>query len=185
MKELATLFISFFRIGILTFGGGMAMLPMLQAEVVDKHRWATEEELLNYYAVGQCTPGIIAVNTATFIGFKEKGIIGGITATLGVICPSMIIITLIAGVLTNFCDIAWVQSAFGGIRVAVCALVLNSIIKLWKAGVKNIFGILMFLLAFLSSGVLGISSVWVVIAAICIGNIYQTLMVKKTHKEGK
>lgn len=181
MKELKELFTSFFKIGIMTFGGGMAMLPMLQSEVVDHKRWTTEEELLTYFAVGQCTPGIIAVNTATFIGYKQKGISGGIIATLGVISPSILIIIVIASILTNICDNVWVQHAFGGIRVAVCALVFSAIVKLWKAGVKNVFGFLMFLLAFLCAGVFGISSVWVVLLAILAGNLYQLVVVRKSQ----
>ncbi|MBQ7866215.1 MAG: chromate transporter [Clostridia bacterium] len=108
MKVLFDLFRAFFTIGALTFGGGYAMLPMLEREIVTKHSWATNEELLNYFAIGQCTPGIIAVNTATFVGYKVKGVIGGIVATLGVVAPSMVIITIIAMVLENFMDIGWV-----------------------------------------------------------------------------
>ena len=94
MKKLLDLFLTFARVGGLTFGGGYAMLPILQREVVDKKKWATEEELADYYAVGQCTPGIIAVNVATFIGNTEAGILGGIFATLGVVFPSVVIISL-------------------------------------------------------------------------------------------
>ena len=121
MKLLWELFRSFFMIGAMTFGGGYAMLPMLEREIVNKHKWGTQEELLDYFAIGQCTPGIIAVNTATFVGHKVKGVWGGIAATLGVVSPSLIIITVIAMVLENFMDILWVQNAFAGIRVAVCA----------------------------------------------------------------
>ena len=97
MKELWSMFFAFARIGGLTFGGGYAMLPMLQREVVEKRGWATEEELMDYYAIGQCTPGVIAVNTATFIGQKYRGDLGGIVCTLGVVFPSLIIISLLAG----------------------------------------------------------------------------------------
>ena len=105
MKEYIDLVVTFFKIGIMTFGGGYAMLPMIQREVVEKRGWATEEEILNYYAIGQCTPGVIAVNTATFIGDKRKGILGGFLATLGVVMPSLIIISVIAAVLNNFAAI--------------------------------------------------------------------------------
>ena len=121
MKEFVNLFMAFFRIGAFTFGGGYAMLPMLQKEVVEKYHWATEDEIMDYFAIGQCTPGIIAVNTATFVGYKTRGIIGGIIATLSIITPSLIIITLIAAFLQNFADLAIVKYAFNGIRACVCS----------------------------------------------------------------
>ncbi|MBR4150885.1 MAG: chromate transporter, partial [Firmicutes bacterium] len=114
MNILLDLFLTFVRIGAMTFGGGITMLPILEREVVDNKGWATMEELMDYYAIGQCTPGIIAVNTATFIGQKQKGVIGGIVATLGLVFPSFVIITLIAAVLTNFAEIAAVKNAFAG-----------------------------------------------------------------------
>ena len=135
--ELLKMFLTFARIGGLTFGGGYAMLPLLQREVVEKYGWATEEELADYYAIGQCTPGIIAVNTATFIGQKRAGTVGGIVATLGVVFPSIVIISLIAGIITNFSELAVVKNAFAGIRVCVCVLILNSVIKLWKSAVVD------------------------------------------------
>ena len=108
MHELWELYRSFFTIGALTFGGGYAMLPMLERELVEKHRWVTQEEILNYFAIGQCTPGVIAVNTATFVGYKLRKVVGGIVATLGVISPSIVIIVTIAALLSNFMDIVWV-----------------------------------------------------------------------------
>ena len=135
MNELLNLFMAFFRIGAFTFGGGYAMLPMLQKEVVEKYHWATEDKIMDYFAIGQCTPGIIAVNTATFVGYKTKGIAGGIAATLGVICPSIIIITLIAAFLKNFADLAVVKYAFNGIRACVCVLIFNAVSKLAKKSV--------------------------------------------------
>ena len=137
MNIYIDLFITFARVGVLTFGGGMAMLPILEREIVDNKHWAELEELTDYYAIGQCTPGIIAVNTATFIGQKQKGISGGIIATLGLVFPSLVIITAIAAVLTNFAEIKAVQNAFAGIRVCVCALILNSVIKLAKSSIVD------------------------------------------------
>lgn len=128
---------TFFKVGICTFGGGYAMLPVLQREVVDNKHWVTQEEVLDYYAVGQCTPGIIAVNTATFVGYKHAGILGGILCSLGFVLPSLLIILSIAAVLQNFADIPAVQNAFSGIRVCVCVLILNSVVKLWSSAVKN------------------------------------------------
>ena len=124
MKTLIDMFITFAKVGVMTFGGGYAMLPILQREVVENKKWATEEELTDYFAIGQCTPGVIAVNTATFIGQKNKGILGGIVATLGVVFPSIIIISLLAGVIESFSHIAWVQNALAGIRICVCVLIL-------------------------------------------------------------
>lgn len=156
MKKLWNMFLTFARIGGLTFGGGYAMLPMLQREVVEKNHWATEEELADYYAIGQCTPGIIAVNTATFVGYRQAGIIGGIFATLGVVFPSIVIITVIAACLTNFADLKVVQYAFEGIRVCVCVLIFNAVQKLWKKSVVDQPTTVIFLLVFLVSAGLAV-----------------------------
>lgn len=169
MKLLWDLFFTFFRIGGLTFGGGYAMLPMLQNEIVEKRNWATEEELLDYYAVGQCTPGIIAVNTATFVGQKIKGFWGAVFATAGVVFPSLVIIAIIAGFIQSFSHLAWVQHAFAGIRVAVAVLVVNAVLKLWKSGIKDLLGIIIFIVTFVVSAVFSLSPVFVVIAAILVG----------------
>lgn len=118
--SLWLLFWTFAKMGVMTFGGGYAMLPILQREVIDNRGWATEEELMDYFAIGQCTPGIIAVNTATFIGQKLRGVAGGITATLGVVFPSLVIISLLAGLITSFSPLTWVQDAFSGVQVCVC-----------------------------------------------------------------
>jgi chromate transporter len=156
MKKLWTMFLTFARIGGLTFGGGYAMLPMLQREVVEKYHWATEEELADYYAIGQCTPGVIAVNTATFVGYKEAGIAGGIFATLGVVFPSIVIISIIAAFLTNFAELQVIQYAFEGIRVCVCVLIFNAVQKLWKKSVIDQPTTMIFLLVFLVSAGLAV-----------------------------
>lgn len=137
MPELIDLFLTFAKIGAVTFGGGYAMLPILQREIADNKNWATEDELLDYYAIGQCTPGIIAVNTATFIGFKNKGIVGAVAATLGLIFPSLIIIMIIAAFIQNFADYNVVKYAFCGVRVCVCVLILDAVLKLWKKAVVD------------------------------------------------
>lgn len=172
MKVLFDLFRAFFTIGALTFGGGYAMLPMLEREIVTKRSWATNEELLNYFAIGQCTPGIIAVNTATFVGYKIKGVIGGIVATLGVVAPSVVIITIIAMVLENFMDIGWVQNAFAGIRVAVCALITVSVVKLFKSNVKQHWHIALAIIAFVVVALLKLSPVYVVVACAVLSFIF-------------
>ena len=168
MNKLWELYIAWFKMGLFTFGGGYAMLPMIQRDVVEKKKWATEDEIMDYYAIGQCTPGIIAVNTATFVGYKIKGIAGGIIATLGVVSPSLIIITIIAAFLTNFQDILVVQQALSGIRISVCILMSVSIYKLAKKSVTNIFGITLCVLAFVMSYFTSVSTVLlVVVAGIC------------------
>ncbi len=127
------------------------MLPILQREVVEKRKWVTNEEIMDYYAIGQCTPGIIAVNTATFIGQKCAGNIGGIVATLGVVFPSLIIITLIAAFLQNFADLAIVKNAFAGIRICVSVLIINAVIKLWKSSVIDIATTIIFFVIFIAA----------------------------------
>lgn len=132
MKFLLELYGTFFRIGILTFGGGLTMLPMLKYEIVEKKNWTTEDELLDCYAIGQCTPGIIAVNTATYVGYKKAGVSGGIWATLGMISPSLVIITVVAAFMRQFMDNVWLQHALMGIRGIICALMLNTVLTLAK-----------------------------------------------------
>lgn len=171
MKELFDLFKTFCRIGGLTFGGGYAMLPMLQKEVVEEKEWLTNDELLDYYAVGQATPGIIAVNTATFVGYKLRGVIGAISATTGVVFPSIIIIMIIAKFLQNFSENLIVQHAFSGIRVAVGVLVLNAIITLFKKSVVDKAGIIIFIVTVLSGIVLNISPIYIVISAFLVGTV--------------
>lgn len=163
MKIYVELFLTFAKMGAFTFGGGYAMLPMIQSEIVEKKKWATEEEIMDYFAVAQCTPGIIAVNTATFIGFDQKKVLGAIIATLGVVFPSIIIILIIASLFHNFSDLVVVQNALGGIRVAVCVLILNAIIRLWKSGIKDIFGILVFLIALGVSVFTSLPTVFIVV----------------------
>ena len=140
MNIFADLFLTFAKVGVCTFGGGYAMLPILQREVVEKKGWATDEELTDYFAVGQCTPGIIAVNTATFIGYKYKGVLGGVLATLGVVFPSLVIITAIAAFLSNFADFPVVQHALAGVNAAVVALIASSVVKLAKSNLKDEIG---------------------------------------------
>jgi len=169
LKDYFKLFITFAKIGALTFGGGYAMLPMLQRELVQNNSWATEEELLDYYAVGQCTPGIIAVNTATFVGMKLYGIPGAVVASLGIVFPSVVIIMLIASVLENFASIPAVKSAFAGIRVCVVVLILNSVIKLYKSAVKDKVGLVIFAGVLILSIFLDISPVIFVILSAAAG----------------
>lgn len=175
MTKISDLFTSFFKIGILTYGGGLAMLPMLKREVVEHQHWTTEEELLDVYAISQCTPGIIAVNTATYIGYKERGITGGIFATLGVISPSLLIICLVASVLRRFMENEILLHSLAGIRIVVCALMLNTVVTMTKKGVKDTLGIFLFLAAFLLATFSPIPIVVLIIAAACTGILSQKI----------
>ena len=179
-KKLLELFFTFAKVGVMTFGGGYAMLPMLQKEVVEKRGWATNEELMDYYAIGQCTPGIIAINTATFIGNKTRGTLGGIIATLGVVFPSLVIITVIAGILTSFADIPAVKSAFAGIRVCVCVLIFNAVVKLWKSAVPDKAALVLCLAVLLLSVFCDISPVAFVIVCAAAG-----IVLTRTGVRGK
>ena len=179
MKELWTLFWTFAKMGVMTFGGGMAMLPILQREVVERKHWATEEELTDYFAIGQCTPGIIAVNTATFIGQKYAGNLGGIVATLGVVFPSLVIITILAAFINNFSHIAWVQNAFAGIQVCVCVLIFNAARKLLKKSVIDKRTAAIFLLVLAGGVFLDVSPVWFVLGAAFTGIIMKSLEAKR------
>ncbi len=179
MKELFDLFFTFAKIGVMTFGGGIAMLPILQREVIEKKHWAEEDELMDYYAIGQCTPGVIAVNTATFIGNKRKGTLGGILATLGVVFPSLVIITVLAAFLRNFTDYPAVQNAFAGIRVCVCVLVLHSVIKLGKKAIVDKVTLVIFALVFLGAVVTSWTPILFVALAAVAGILSEKLGGKK------
>ena len=180
MSIYPDLFLTFAKVGVMTFGGGYAMLPILQREVVENKGWATEEELTDYFAIGQCTPGIIAVNTATFIGQKNKGTSGGIIATLGLVFPSLVIISLLAGVITTFSHLAWVNHAFGGIRVCVCVLILNAVVKLFKKAVIDTPTMAIFIAVTLGSYFLTfLSPVVFVLAAAVLGIVLKNVGVRK------
>lgn len=170
--KLSELFFSFCKIGLMTFGGGYSMLPILEKECVDKHHWVTEDEMLNYYAIGQCTPGVIAVNTATFIGSKEKGIIGGIVASLGVVFPSFVIISLLSSLIAIFKDNLYVLKAFNGIRLAVCALITSSVIRLAKKSVNDIICLLLALNSIVLALFLRVNSIFIIILSLIFGSIY-------------
>lgn len=169
MNIFLQLFASFFKIGLFMFGGGYAMLPLLEHEIVDKKGWASNEELLDMYALAQCTPGVIAVNTATKTGYKIAGMVGAICATVGVVTPSLIIIVAISSMLENFAAIREVQSVLSGIRVAACAMMVATLIKLGKAGIKDWIGAAIFIAVLIASVFFGVSPVWMVLAAIFAG----------------
>ncbi len=177
MKTLLELFLIFAKIGAVTFGGGYAMLPMFERELVDNKKWVSEEEIMEYFAISQCTPGVIAVNTATFVGYKVKGLIGGIFATLGVIAPSILIISIISAFLSNFLDYEAVGYAFNGIRICVCVLIFNAVVKLSKAALVDKWAWMIFLFVFALSLFFNVSAVILVIISGVLG-----LAIKKMRK---
>lgn len=181
MNIFLELLISFVKIGFLTIGGGYVMLPMMQSELIEKKHWITEEELLDYYAVGQSTPGIIAVNVATFVGYKKAGVTGGIVATLGIISPSLIIITALAGVIQSIDQYPNVQKAMSGINVAVCALITDATLNFIKKGVKNFVTLLVLLASFLLIYYVKVPSYLIVLGAAFLGTI--TYFVKNKMKK--
>ncbi len=163
------LFWTFSKVGAMMFGGGYAMLPMLQREISEKRGWVSEEELADYYAIGQCTPGIIAVNTATFVGKKRGGGIGGVAATLGLVFPSLVLISLFAGVISAFAGNPWIQHGFGGIRICTCVLIFNATAKLYKAAVADRYTRGIFLLVIAGSILTDVSPVWFVLLSALLG----------------
>lgn len=149
MKELIDLYLAFLKIGAVNFGGGYAMLPLLEEDLNKKRGWVTTDELMDYFAIGQCTPGIIALNVSTFIGNKRKGVAGAAAATLGFLTSPIILVLIIAAFLTNFADIPLVQNAFAGIRVCVCVLILEAVIRLWKKSVVDRISFVIYAIIFL------------------------------------
>ena len=169
MKKYIEIFLTFSKIGVLTFGGGYAMLPMLERELVENKKWITEEELTDYFAIGQCTPGVIAVNVATFVGLKQLGTLGSICSTLGVVFPSVLIITIIAAFISNFAELAVVNHAFAGLRVCVCVLIFNAVSKLFKKAVIDKYTIGIFLCVLALSIFTNISPILFVVCAGIVG----------------
>lgn len=173
IRMIIDLMYTFFKMGLFTFGGGYAMLPLLQREIVDNKGWASEEQLLDYYAIGQSTPGLIAVNTASFVGYFQAGIPGAILATIGLVLPSVIIILLVATILRQFTDASLLRHAFGGIRVAVSALVSFSIYRLGKAGIVDTLTLIWTVLSFAAIAFFNVSPLWIVLASFAVGNVVQ------------
>jgi chromate transporter len=165
MKQFINLFLTFFKMGCLTFGGGYAMLPVVEREVIARKGWITREEVLDYYTIAQVTPGVIAVNVSTFIGYKRKGVGGGIVATLGFILPGITLVTIIALCVQRFASFPAFQSAFAGVRVAVAALILDTVLKLCKSVFKDRAALIIFILAFALSAFLSLSPVLLILAA--------------------
>ena len=177
--KLSSLYTSFFKIGLFTFGGGLAMLPMFEKEIVDKHKWSDSNEIMDYYSISQMTPGVIAVNVATFVGNKERGIIGGIVATLGVVSPSVILICLIAAFINNIYTYPLVQSLLKGLACGVCALIVPSLIKFFKSSIINLFTFIIFAICFTAILFTEIPSVFIIIATIVFSVLINIKDIKK------
>lgn len=171
IRDLMALYLAFVKIGAFTFGGGLAMMPIMQRELIEKRGWLNDEELIDYFAIGQSTPGIIAVNVATFVGYKRLGIFGGIIATLGVVTPSWVIIMLLAGAISSVDKYPLAQKALHGINVAVAALLTSVIVKFSKKTIKNVWNAVFMLLAFVLIYFFKVQSVWIIIAALIIGSL--------------
>ncbi len=182
-KMLRQLYFAFLRIGGLTFGGGLTMLPMLKYELVEKKGWISEEELIDCYAIGQCTPGIIAINTATFVGYKKQGITGGIFSTLGMLTPSVVIITLVAAFLENFMDNVWLQHALMGVRGVVCALMLNTVINLAKKSLISAASCIICGIVLLVTLLTEVPTILIVVISAITGILLEKIESKKRPEE--
>jgi chromate transporter len=165
MREFLDLFLTFLKMGCLTFGGGYALLPVLEREVIKKKQWLTMSEAMDYYTVAQVTPGVIAVNVSTFIGYKRKGVAGGIAATLGFILPGAALVTAAAVFLGRFAELPPVKSAFVGIRVAVGALILDTVVKLCRGVFRDRTALVIFILAFALSAAASANPILLIVAA--------------------
>lgn len=179
-----TIYWTMFKIGLTTFGGGYAMVAIIDRELCDRKHWIDKEELLNYIAIAQITPGVIAVNTSTFVGRKRGGVLGGIVATLGVITPSIIIITIIAALITNFADNEYVKHAFAGIRVCVCVLIVNATIGFIKKTVVDVLTLIIFLCVFVTAAFTRIETVIIVLAVIAASVIWTLIVSRKPPAAG-
>lgn len=168
-RDLWELYLLFCKIGAVTFGGGLAMLPILEEELAIKRKWTNREQLLDYFAIGQVTPGIIAVNVSTFIGYNRCGIIGGIVGTLGIITPSIIIITILALFISNFSEIPIVQKALAGINIVVAALLTKVVITFFKNSIHSFFSALLMITSFVLVSFFKVSTIWVILAGIGTG----------------
>jgi len=182
LKGLFNLYLSFAKIGTFTIGGGLAMMPMMQKELIDKKKWLTEEELIDYYAVGQSTPGIIAANVATFVGYKQFGVIGGFVATLGMVTPSLVIIIILANLINSISDYPIVQKALKGINVSVAALLTSVIVRFAKKTIKSLWNALFMIIAFILIFFFHVPSFAVILSAILIGILLTARNVKKEQK---
>lgn len=176
IRNYLTIYWTMFKIGISTFGGGYAMVAVIDRELSDNKHWIDKEELLNYIAIAQITPGVIAVNVSTFVGRKRGGVPGAIFATLGVISPSIIIIMILAALITNFAEYEIVRHAFAGIRVCVCALILNATIGFIKQTVVDLLTLIIFVCVFVTAAFTRVETVYIVLSVLLLSVVWTILM---------
>lgn len=177
LKLAGDLFLCFFKLGAITFGGGLAMLPLLRREVVEKRGWASDEEMIDYYAIGQSTPGIIATNVATFIGFKLLGFLGSLIATLAVVMPSVVVITLIAMLasLDTVKNFTLLKQALSGVNVAVAVLLFSALFDLGKKTILDFFTALIAFVSFIMMSFFSVSAIWIVLTSAILGILIKVL----------
>ena len=181
LKKLFQVFWSFFKIGAFTFGGGYAMIPLIQNEAVEKRGWVTDDDILEIIAIAESTPGPIAINSATFVGYRAAGVLGSVCATLGVVLPSFVIILLISFVLKQFQDIKAVQYAFQGIRAGVLALLCKSLWTMYKKSPKGWAAYIVMAAAFVLTAIFDVNVIFVIIGCAVFGLITSTYMKKEVQ----
>lgn len=184
-KNLLPLFLTFLKIGALTFGGGYAMIPLIQRETVEKKKWISNSDILDIVAIAESTPGPIAINTATFVGYRVAGILGAMLATLGVVLPSFLIIFAISLVLAQFENNTVVKYAFAGIRAGVLALIIKALYMMYKQAPKHIISYIIMAAAFAVSAFTGTNVLWIILGCAATGIISSLIMAKKEKKESK
>ena len=177
-EKLKTLFLTFFKIGLFTFGGGYAMIPLIEYETVERHQWIESKNLLDIFAIAEATPGVIAVNTATFVGYKVAGFWGSFFATVGVVLPSFVIISIISIFFVQFQSLEWVGYAFGGIRAGVIVLILGAVVKLGKKGQYIPLTIFVLVLAFLLASFTEINVIFLILGGAIVGIMHQVIFKK-------
>ncbi len=182
MNKVLKLFLTFFRIGAFTFGGGYAMIPLIQKEVVDNEEWLQEKDILDIIAIAESTPGPIAINSATFVGYKVAGVFGAMAATLGVVLPSFVIILTLSYVIEQFNHIDAVKYAFNGIRAGVLALILKAMYSMYRSCPKGIFSYIIMAGAFIAVALLGISTIYVIIGCAVLGIVYSYIAKRRMAK---
>ena len=182
-KELITLFLTFFKIGAFTFGGGYAMIPLIRREAVEKHAWISGDDVLEIIAVAESTPGPIAINAATFVGVRVAGVPGAVCATLGVVLPSLVIISVISVFLKEFSQIKAVEYAFKGIRIGVLALILGALVSMVKSALKSVFAVVLAVFAFILVAIFDFSAILVILMCAAFGLAFS--IIEKKRKAGK
>ena len=184
-KIYLSLFWEFLKIGLFTIGGGMAMIPQLQSIAVEEKKWLDEEDMIDCVAVSQALPGVIAINAATYIGMRLRGVKGALASTLGVITPSFTIIILAVTILDNIGENSYIQGAFTGIKAAVCGLILVTVVKMGRKILRSWFSWIMAVLAFAAVIIFGVNAAWVILAGIAAGIVYSTVMLKIKNDEAQ